>query len=71
MLFGPTSAAEIELYDRGVKVLPERRNCLRCYLSDCDVRPACMHQIGVDRVLAEVARFLENKPRPSIAAARI
>jgi ADP-heptose:LPS heptosyltransferase len=69
VLFGPTSAAEIELYDRGVKVLPEGMDCLCCYLSDCDVRPACMQRIDVDRVFTEVARFLEDRQRPSIAVA--
>jgi heptosyltransferase-2 len=53
-LFGPTSAPEIELYGRGTKILPTDMSCLGCYLSDCDVRPACMQRISPDTVLAAV-----------------
>ena len=57
-LFGPTSSAEIELYGQGVKIVPQSMSCLCCYLSDCDVRPACMQRIQVDRVFGEVARAI-------------
>jgi heptosyltransferase-2 len=69
-LFGPTSAPEIELYGRGAKILPENMSCLGCYLSDCDVRPACMQRISPDTVLAaleaEIAR-LGRLPREAVA----
>jgi ADP-heptose:LPS heptosyltransferase len=51
-LFGPTSAAEIELYGRGTKVAPWDMPCLGCYLNDCDVRPACMERIAPGLVMA-------------------
>ena len=54
-LFGPTSAAEIELYDRGSKITPHNMPCLGCYLSDCDVRPACMERIAADQVMLALA----------------
>ncbi|WP_309396206.1 glycosyltransferase family 9 protein [Cerasicoccus maritimus] len=54
-LFGPTSLPEIEIYGRGAKIAPEM-DCLGCYLSDCDVRPACMERIPVDTVLESVLR---------------
>lgn len=41
VLFGPTSAAEIELYGRGVKVTPPALECLCCYLPRCDRVPHC------------------------------
>jgi heptosyltransferase-2 len=69
-LFGPTSAPEIELYGRGSKILPTDMSCLGCYLSDCDVRPACMQRIAPDTVLAaleaEIAR-LGRLPREAMA----
>lgn len=52
-LFGPTSAAEIDLFGRGVKILG-KVPCLGCYLADCDVRPTCMDTITVDEVEAAI-----------------
>ncbi len=45
VLFGPTSAHEIELYGRGEKIQPEGLDCLVCYLPDCDVEPHCQARI--------------------------
>ncbi|MEK6984007.1 MAG: glycosyltransferase family 9 protein [Nanoarchaeota archaeon] len=36
--FGPTSSSEIELYSRGVKIIP-KIGCLCCYKPKCDVPP--------------------------------
>ena len=55
--FGPTSAAEIELYDFGAKVVTPL-DCRCCYLKDCDVRPHCMQSIGVDDLYAAVRPWL-------------
>jgi ADP-heptose:LPS heptosyltransferase len=53
-LFGPTSAQEIQLYGRGDKIVPQGLECLCCYLSDCDVAPACMERIESREVFASV-----------------
>jgi ADP-heptose:LPS heptosyltransferase len=45
VLFGPTSAAEIELYGRGTKITPEGFDCLCCYLPRCDRVPHCQARI--------------------------
>ena len=68
VLFGPTSAAEIELYGRGEKVLP-RMDCLGCYLNACDKVPNCMDLITADSVARALARQLEaaepaHQPHP-------
>ena len=55
--FGPTSAPEIELYDRGEKVVTPLE-CRCCYLKDCDVRPHCMQTIDVSTMLSAVRRWL-------------
>lgn len=52
-LFGPTSAAEIEMYGLGEKILP-RMECLACYKSNCNFVPNCMDLITVDMVAAAV-----------------
>ncbi len=55
VLFGPTSAAEIELYGLGEKVAP-RMECLSCYKQKCDFVPNCMELITTDMVEAAVER---------------
>lgn len=57
-LFGPTSSAEIELYGRGIKILPPDMPCLCCYLDDCTVRPACMQRILPEMVQAACQQLL-------------
>lgn len=55
--FGPTSAAEIDLFGNGVK-LETALPCGRCYLHDCNVRPTCMDTLQVDEVYAAVQSLL-------------
>jgi heptosyltransferase-2 len=58
VLFGPTSAAEIELYGRGEKLVPAGLDCLCCYLPRCDRAPHCQALIQPADVLAAVQRQL-------------
>lgn len=55
VLFGPTSAAEIELYGLGEKVVP-LMDCLTCYKPTCNFIPNCMDLITTDMVEAAVER---------------
>jgi heptosyltransferase-2 len=57
VLFGPTSAPEIELYGLGEKVVPDM-TCLSCYKMTCDFVPNCMDLISTDMVAAAVSRQL-------------
>ncbi len=57
VLFGPTSAVEIEMYGLGEKVVP-RMECLSCYKPKCDFVPNCMDLITTDMVEAAVGRQL-------------
>jgi heptosyltransferase-2 len=57
ILFGPTSAPEIETYGLGEKVLPDM-TCLSCYKTSCDFVPNCMDLISVDMVKEAVERQL-------------
>jgi heptosyltransferase-2 len=61
VLFGPTSAAEIEMYGLGEKVLPEM-GCLACYKNACDFVPNCMDLITTDMVEAAAERQLSAIP---------
>jgi heptosyltransferase-2 len=57
VLFGPTSAAEIELYGLGEKVVPDM-TCLSCYKTSCDFAPNCMDLISTDMVERALMRQL-------------
>lgn len=62
VLFGPTSAAEIELYGRGTKVVPPGLDCLCCYLPRCDRVPHCQALIEPQVVWAAVQPWLAAAP---------
>jgi heptosyltransferase-2 len=57
VLFGPTSAPEIELYGLGEKVVPDM-TCLSCYKTSCDFVPNCMDLISTGMVEQAVTRQL-------------
>ena len=69
VLFGPTSAPEIELYGLGEKVVPDM-TCLSCYKMTCDFVPNCMDLISTDAVAAAVSRQL-TRARQDRAAGQI
>ncbi|MBX3465143.1 MAG: glycosyltransferase family 9 protein [Planctomycetes bacterium] len=62
VLFGPTSAAEIELYGRGAKLVPPGFDCLCCYLPRCDKVPHCQAAIEPAAVWAAVQPWLAGAP---------
>lgn len=51
--FGPTSAAEIELYGLGEKLIPPME-CVICYKRRCDIKPNCMDLISVEEVFEAI-----------------
>jgi heptosyltransferase-2 len=55
--FGPTSAAEIDVYGKGEKVVTPL-SCRCCYLATCDIRPQCMASIPVQRMFEAVTRWI-------------
>ena len=57
ILFGPTSAPEIETYGLGEKIVPDM-TCLSCYKTSCDFVPNCMDLISVEMVQHGVERQL-------------
>jgi heptosyltransferase-2 len=59
VLFGPTSAQEIDLYGLGEKVVPDM-TCLSCYKTSCDFVPNCMDLISTDMVERAVLRQLKH-----------
>jgi ADP-heptose:LPS heptosyltransferase len=58
-LFGPTSSAEIDLFGRGQKIVPDL-DCLVCYRNTCDLRPNCMDSISATTVYETIIRQFER-----------
>lgn len=58
-VFGPTSAHEIDLFQRGDK-FSSAAECLCCYLPSCDRRPTCMELISVDDIVHAAERLLTS-----------
>jgi len=56
-VFGPTSAREIDLFQRGEKV-SSAVECLCCYLPGCEHSPTCMELISIDKISDTAERLL-------------
>jgi heptosyltransferase-2 len=59
VFFGPTSSSEIEVYNRGRKVVAPIE-CVCCYKKTCDVKPNCMDKLMVDDVFDSVKGCLSG-----------
>jgi len=59
VIFGPTSAQEIELYGRGYKIVPPL-DCICCYRSSCDRQPNCMQLVDPEVVYKGVRSLLQD-----------
>jgi len=51
--FAPTSPQEIELYNRGIRIIP-KKGCICCYKPKCDVPP----EYDVDEMVRAVKRLI-------------
>jgi heptosyltransferase-2 len=56
-LFGPTSAAEIDMYGRGAKLVSDLQ-CSCCYKRNCNSDTSCMAVISPDSVFQAVRGLL-------------
>ena len=57
-LFGPTSANEIELYGKGIKLTPSFE-CKCYYKKNCSEEISCMESISPESVLKEIEKILQ------------
>lgn len=51
--FGPTCAQEIDLYDRGVKVMT-KATCGPCWKRQCNNNPMCYDLVDLDEIIAGI-----------------
>jgi len=59
-LFGPTSAAEIDVYGRGVKLVSPM-DCVCCYLRECGRSPSCMEMVRPYEVRDAAVKLLGGR----------
>lgn len=70
VLFGPTCPQEVDLYGNGEKIITGLA-CAPCYRQSCDIRPSCMEDISLERVLRAVQRWAAaatDEQRQAVAA---
>jgi heptosyltransferase-2 len=56
--FGLSSATEIDLFDRGVKLVPEGLACSPCWKKQCPHNLECVSMIDLDRIRTEIVSGL-------------
>jgi ADP-heptose:LPS heptosyltransferase len=57
VFFGPTSSNEIELYGRGIKILPNM-DCICCYNKQCEKKPNCAEKYDVGQIISAFKRMI-------------
>ena len=52
--FGVSSAAEVDLFDRGIKLVPHGLECSPCWKRECPYALECIQMINLDEIVREV-----------------
>jgi ADP-heptose:LPS heptosyltransferase len=58
--FGLSCWSEIDLYDRGIKLVPEGLECAPCWKKQCPYNLECMQMIDTQRIAEEAVRFAKR-----------
>ena len=59
--FGVSCPQEIDLFDRGVKLIPEGLVCSPCWKKECPYNLECIQMVDLDRIVREVDTFSSTK----------
>jgi len=60
--FGVTCPQEIDLYDRGIRLIPDGLACAPCWKRECPYNLECIQMIDLDAIVREVKRFAGRLP---------
>jgi len=61
--FGVSCSSEIDLFDRGIKLVPEGLECSPCWKRTCPYNLECISMIDLDRIVREVEiHALRHRP---------
>ena len=55
--FGVSCPQEIDLYDRGVKLVPDGLECSPCWKHECPYHLECIQMIDLERIIAEILKY--------------
>lgn len=58
--FGVTCPNEIDLYGRGVKLIPEGLECSPCWKRECPYNLECIQMIDLDRIVQHVREYTSS-----------
>ncbi len=58
--FGLTCPQEIDLFDRGIKLIPEGLACAPCWKRECPYNLECIQMVDLDAVVAGVKDFADR-----------
>jgi ADP-heptose:LPS heptosyltransferase len=61
LIIGSTSATEIELYGRGIKIVSDK-DCAPCYKKHCIRKPTCMEEIAPELIFAKFKELFSRVP---------
>ena len=67
--FGLSCWAEIDLFDRGLKLIPEGLWCAPCCKKECPYNLECIQMVDLKRIAGEIRRFKETRTRAKGAPA--
>ncbi len=59
--FGLSSWTEIDLFDRGMKLIPGGLHCAPCWKRTCPYNLECISMIDLDAIVGHVRRFAEGR----------
>jgi heptosyltransferase-2 len=60
--FGVSCWTEIDLFERGLKLIPEGLECSPCWLRVCPYNLECIRMIDLDRIVREVESLASRHP---------
>jgi heptosyltransferase-2 len=58
--FGLSCAAEIELYGRGEKLIPEGLECSPCWKKECPYNLECIQMVDLNRIISLVRNYIKR-----------
>lgn len=59
--FGVSCPQEIDLFERGVKLIPEGLECSPCWKKECPYNLECIQMIDLERIVQEVDHYIQKR----------
>ncbi len=69
--FGVSCWNEVDLFGRGIKLIPEGLECSPCWKQVCPYNLECIRMIDLDRIVSEVKRFSEQRRKRTVDALKV